>query len=68
MSGQDICSCGLAGAVVGGVFCASKILERNLMKELYELEKEATERERKSHEVETSKGEKNGAVMNGLHG
>ena len=68
MSGQDVMSCGLTGAVYGGVFCASKILERNLMAELHELEKEARKRERKSQKTKAPKGEKNGAVMNGLHG
>ncbi|CAG0887367.1 unnamed protein product [Darwinula stevensoni] len=68
LSGQDVMSCGLTGAVFGGVFCASKILERNLMNELDKLAKEAKRREGKSQEAKASKGERNGAVMNGLHG
>ncbi|CAG0899454.1 unnamed protein product [Darwinula stevensoni] len=69
LSGQDVMCCGMAGAVFGGVFCASKILERNLVNELAQVMKEAKKREEgKSQKTRVSKGERNGAVMNGVHG
>ncbi|CAG0892037.1 unnamed protein product [Darwinula stevensoni] len=45
LSGQDLMSSSLLGAAIAGVFCASKILNRNLMSELSGLMKEAKKRE-----------------------
>ncbi|CAG0892036.1 unnamed protein product [Darwinula stevensoni] len=48
LSGQDVMTSSLLGAAIGGVFCASKILNRNLMNELNGLMKEAEKRENRS--------------------
>lgn len=33
-AGQDILSCGFTGAMLGGVLCASRLLNRNLWQDL----------------------------------
>ena len=38
-SGQDVLSCGFAGAMMGGLLSASHILNRNLFTDLVELKK-----------------------------
>ncbi|XP_077979087.1 all-trans-retinol 13,14-reductase-like [Glandiceps talaboti] len=40
LTGQDILSCGFAGAMFGGLLCASNILNRNLMTDILKLKKE----------------------------
>ena len=37
LSGQDVFTCGFAGAAFGGLLCASKILNRNLYEDLMKL-------------------------------
>lgn len=37
LTGQDICSCGFAGALWGGLLCASSILHRNVQNDLESL-------------------------------
>lgn len=39
MSGQDILTCGFAGAMFGGIFAASAILKRNVMSDMLNLKK-----------------------------
>ncbi|EDO43555.1 predicted protein [Nematostella vectensis] len=39
LTGQDVLSCGFAGAMFGGLFTASTILNRNLMADLMDLRK-----------------------------
>mmetsp|Transcript_15676 Transcript_15676/g.26151 ORF Transcript_15676/g.26151 Transcript_15676/m.26151 type:complete len:242 (-) Transcript_15676:390-1115(-) len=41
MSGQDVFTCGFAGATFGGLFCASTILNRNLYVDLMDLKKKS---------------------------
>lgn len=36
-AGQDILSCGFTGAMLGGVLCASRLLNRNLWQDLLAL-------------------------------
>ncbi|XP_022341666.2 all-trans-retinol 13,14-reductase-like [Crassostrea virginica] len=40
LTGQDVMSVGLAGALYGGLLCASALLNRNLFKDLQALQKE----------------------------
>ncbi|KAK3084149.1 hypothetical protein FSP39_009012 [Pinctada imbricata] len=40
LTGQDIMTCGLTGALYGGLFCAGEILHRNLYNDLMALRKE----------------------------
>lgn len=37
LTGQDVLTCGFSGAMFGGVLCASAILRRNLMGDLFKL-------------------------------
>lgn len=37
LSGQDIFTCGFAGATFGGLFCASAVLNRNIYGDLMAL-------------------------------
>ena len=39
LSGQDVMSCGFMGAMMGGVLCGSKALNRNLWDDLVKLKK-----------------------------
>lgn len=36
MTGQDVLSCGIAGALNGGLLCAAEILGRNLLMDMIE--------------------------------
>ncbi|CAH1788912.1 unnamed protein product [Owenia fusiformis] len=40
LTGQDIFSCGFAGGMYGGLLCASKVLNRNLMDDLLKYKKQ----------------------------
>lgn len=40
LTGQDVVTCGFSGAMFGGVFCVSSILQRNLVAELANMKKE----------------------------
>lgn len=40
ITGQDIMSAGLTGALFGGLLCASELLDRNLYNDLQALKKE----------------------------
>jgi len=37
MSGQDVFTCGFAGAAFGGLICASAVLQRNVYADLMKL-------------------------------
>ena len=37
LSGQDIFTCGFAGATFGGLFCAASVLKRNVYADLMRL-------------------------------
>ncbi|KAG0715457.1 putative all-trans-retinol 13,14-reductase [Chionoecetes opilio] len=39
LTGQDVCSCGFAGALFGGLFSAWAVLERNVMTDLVKIHK-----------------------------
>ena len=39
LAGQDVFTCGFAGAAFGGLLAASKVLNRNLYEDLMELKK-----------------------------
>lgn len=37
LPGQDICTCGLVGALQGALLCSSAILKRNVYSDLWKL-------------------------------
>lgn len=46
LSGQDVVSCGFSGAMFGGLFCASAILQTNLLKDLISAKKELQQKKK----------------------
>lgn len=42
LTGQDVLSCGFAGATFGGLLCASKVLNRNVYEDITKLKKSCT--------------------------
>jgi len=48
LTGQDISMCGFAGAMYGGMLCASSILNRNLMVDLMNVKKERASKKKKN--------------------
>ena len=49
LTGQDVMSCGFAGAMYGGLLCASVVLKQNIMADLLQL-KARMKKERKAKE------------------
>lgn len=48
LTGQDVMSCGFSGAMFGGLFCASAVLQHNLLNDLMDTKKELQQK-RKQH-------------------
>ena len=45
LTGQDVLTCGFAGAMTGGLLCASAILRRNLVADLMKLKEKTNKKE-----------------------